>query len=185
LINESFIKSLDTNPGSYPGDESGGETMTAFRNMLTQFQGPGPTGATRQLELLSITQEGNHAEFAGDETAAHPNLYDREILAVLPFQSAPTRFVIPVYVMTPNLTTVYDNGAPESSVTRFDLPNESFRITLGNLPEATEPPTVSGYDPIRNKSTPARLVSRQDNRAVFEFAATDYPRLLTINYGTQ
>jgi hypothetical protein len=182
LIGESFIKALDAAPTTYPGDQLGGETMEAFRRMLAQFQGPGPTGAARQLELLSIAQEGDHAELTGDGTTAHPDLYDRDVLAVLPFQSSPTRFVIPVYVMTPNLTTVYDSSAPESSVTRFDLPDESFRITLGNLPETTDPPTVSAYDPIRNESTPARFVSRQGNRAVFEFAATDYPRLLTIDY---
>ncbi len=183
LIGENFMKTLDAKPSTYPGDELGGETMTAFRDMLSRFQGPGPTGGARQLELLSVAQEGNHAEFNGDGTAAHPNLFDMEVLAVFPFQSAPTQFVIPVYVMTPNLTTVYNSNEPESSLTRFDLPNESFRITLGNLPETIDPPTVSAYDPIRNESTPARLVSRQGSHAVFELAATDYPRLLTINYG--
>ena len=183
MISENFTKALDSNPSVYPDDELGGETMTSFRRMLAQFQGSGPGGATRQLELLSIIQEGNHAEFAGDGKAAHPDLYDREVLAVLPFQSSPTRFVIPVYVMTPNLTTVYNGSAPESSISRFDLPNEAFRITLGNLPTTSTPPRVSAYDPIRNESTPARFVSQDGNRAVFEFAATDYPRLLTIEYG--
>jgi hypothetical protein len=183
MVSENFIKALDSNPNVYPGDELGGETMTAFRRMMARFKGPGPATAARQLELLSIIQEGNHAEFTGDGTAAHPDLYDREVLAVLPFQSSPTRFVIPVYVMTPNLTTVYNSSAPESSVSRFDLPNEAFRITLGNLPQTSSPPTVSAYDPILDESTPARLVSQNGDRAVFEFAATDYPRLLTIEYG--
>jgi hypothetical protein len=183
LISESFIKALDSNPKLYPGDELGGETMNAFRHMLAQFQGPGPNGAARQLELLSIVQEGDHSEFVGDGTSAHPDLYDREVLAVLPFQSSPTRFVIPVYVMTPSMTTVYNGSESESSISRFDLPNESFRITLGNLPETSYPPIVSAYDPMLAESTPARLVSRRGNQAVFEFAATDYPRLLEISYG--
>ncbi len=182
LISESFMSVVDTNPSAYPSDQWGGEAMEGFRRMLAQFAGPGPSGAARQLELLSITEEGNHAELAGDQTTANLSLYDREVLAVFPFQSSPTRFVIPVYVMTPNLTTVYDMSTPESSLTRFDLPDENFRITLGNLPETTDPPAVSAYDPILNESTPARFVSRQGDRAAFEFAATDYPRLLTIGF---
>lgn len=182
LIGESFLSAAKADPSVYPGDQLGGETTESLGHMLDQFQGPGPEGAGRQLSLISIVQEGNHAEFAGDKTAGHPDLYDREVLAVLPFQSSPTRFVIPVYVMTPNLTTVYDTNAPESSPTRFDLPGEPFRITLGNLPETSTPPTVSAYDPIRDESTYARFVSREGNKAVFELAATDYPRLLILNY---
>lgn len=183
LIGEDFWSALEAHPGAYPGDALGGETMSGFGNMLAQFQGPGPEGAPRQLELLSIAQDGNHAQFTGDGTAAHPTLYDREVLAVLPFQSSPTRFVIPVYVMTRNLLTLYEPGAPATDVNRFDLPDETFRITLGNLPKTSNPPSVSAYDPLRNKATPAQLISREGSTAIFEFAATDYPRILTIAYG--
>ena len=92
LIPPSFYSALQAHPETYPGDALGGETMSGFRNMLAQFQGPGPGSDLRQLSLLSIAQDGNHAQFAGDGTAAHPSLYDREVLAVLPFQSSPTRF---------------------------------------------------------------------------------------------
>jgi hypothetical protein len=182
LISEGFFAAANAHPGVYPGDALGGETMRGLRNMLARFQGPGPEGATRQLQLLSVAQDGNHAQFAGDGTTAHPPLYDRDVLAVLPFQSAPTRFVIPVYVMTRDLLTLYEPQALASSIGRFDLPNETFRITLGGLPESKTPPTVGAYDPLREESTPARLLSREGATAVFEFAATDYPRLLTIEY---
>jgi hypothetical protein len=182
LINEGFFSAMETHPGTYPGDAAGGETMSGFRNMLAHFTGPGPTGTPRQLKLISIAQEGNHAQFKGDGTAAHPNLYDREVLAVFPFQSSPTRFVIPVYVMTRDLLTLYDPAATATDITRFDLPQENFRITLANLPETTRPPTVSAYDPLRNANTPAHILTREGNTATFEIAATDYPRLLTIDY---
>ena len=182
LIDKSFYTELEAHPESYPGDQLGGETMSGFRQMLSRFQGPGPEGAARQLQLLSITQEGNHAQFTGDGTAAHPSLYDRDVLAVLPFQSSPTRFVIPVYVMTRDLLTLYEPGQPAGDVQRFDLPQESFRITLGNLPETASAPTVAAYDPLRDTGTPARLLSRHGATAEFEVAATDYPRLLTLDY---
>ena len=182
LIGEGFTQALEANPGTYPGDALGGETMTGFRNMLAQFQGPGPTAEPRQLKLLSITQDGDHAQFTGDGTTAHPSLYDREVLAVFPFQSSPTRFVIPVYVMTRDLATLYEPNAPQTDIHRFDLPNETFRITLGNLPETTTPPTISAYDPLRNETTPTQLITRTSNTATIEIAATDYPRILTLNY---
>jgi hypothetical protein len=150
--------------------------------MLAQFKGPGPEGAAQQLSLLSIAQEGNHAQFTGDGTAAHPSLYDRDVLAVLPFQSSPKRFVIPVYVMTRDMLTLYEPGKPEGDVSRFDLPPENFTVKLGNLPESGEPPLVSAFDPLHRESTPAHMISREGSTATFEIAATDYPRLLTLEY---
>jgi hypothetical protein len=182
LIDEAFFSAEQAHPGSYPGDQLGGETMSGFRNLLGQFQGPGPSEAARQLKLLSIAQEGNHAQFSGDGTAAHPSLYDRDVLAVFPFQSSPRRFVIPVYVMTRDLLTLYHPNAPSADTSRFDLPDETFRITLGNLPETTQPPSVHAYDPLRNQSTTAQLISRQGHTAVFQIAATDYPRVMTLEY---
>jgi hypothetical protein len=182
LVGKGFYSALQANPETYPGAELGGETLSGFRNMLARFHGPGPSGEPRQLQLLSIVQDGTHAQFTGDGTAAHPDLYDRDVLAVLPFQSSPTTFVIPLYVMTRDLLTLYEPSRPASDVSRFDLPDETFRITLGNLPETSSAPTVSAYDPLRNESTPAKLLSRQGNTGEFEFSATDYPRLLTIQY---
>ncbi len=184
LVSESFMSAVDSNPSAYPGQQAGGEITESFKRMLQKFQGPGPEGPTRQLSLLSIAQEGNHAQLEGNGTTGYPDLYDREMLAVLPFQSSPTRFVIPVYVMSENLTTIVKPSEPESSIYRFDLPSENFRITLGNLPETTEPPTVSAYDPIRNEATPARFITRKGSDATFEIAAADYPRILTIEYPT-
>ncbi len=184
MISPSFMAAVEANPTVYPGDQLGGEVMSGFHNLLRQFQGPGPgSEGARQLQLLSIAQDGDHAQFAGDGSAAHPPLYDRDVLAVLPFQSSPTRFEIPFYVMTRDLLTLYEPSAPASDIHRFDLPGETFQITLGNLPETAAAPTVSAYDPLLNESTPARLVSRSGSQATFEFVATDYPRVLSLEYG--
>jgi len=182
LIGDEFFSALEAHPGTYPGDQLGGEVMHAFSRTLARFQGSGPTAAAQQLTLLSIAQDGTHAQFAGDGTNAHPTLYDHSVLAVLPFQSSPTRFVIPFYVMTRDMLTLYEPGASPSDLGRFDLPDETFRITLGNLPETSAPPTVGAYDPLRDANTPAQLVSRAGNTAVFELAVSDYPRLLTLEY---
>jgi hypothetical protein len=182
LIGERFYAALEADPQGNPGERLAGEVVTGLRHMLSRFEGPGPGGAPRQLKLLSIVQDGNHAQFTGDGTAAHPSLYDREVLAVFPFQASPTRYEIPVYVMTSNLLTLYAPLAASTDVRRFDLPGETFRITLGNLPASPRPPIVSAYDPLRDRRTQARVVSRRADTAVFELAATDYPRVLHIEY---
>ena len=182
LIGDSFWSALNAHPGSYPGDQLAGEIMSGFRNMLAHFQGPGPSGAARQLQLLSVVQYGDHAQFTGDGTPEHPSLYDRDVLAVFPFQSSPTRFVIPVYVMTRNLLTLYKPKARSTDVGRHDLPAETFRITLGNLPITKHAPRLTAYDPLLDRLTTAKLISREGDRGVFQLAASDYPRILTIDY---
>lgn len=182
LIGEDFWSALDAHPGAYPGDGLGGEIMSGFRNMLARFQGPGPGGAARQLRLLSIVQYGDHAQFSGDGTPEHPSLYDRDVLAVFPFQSSPTRFVIPVYVMTRNVLTLYKPKARSTDVGRYDLPAEKFRIKLGNLPVTKHAPRLTAYDPLHNRLTTAKLISRDGDTGVFQLAVTDYPRILTIDY---
>ncbi len=181
LIAPRFYEALEASPGSYPGRALGGETIEGLHGLFSHMQGPGPSGAARQLSLLAISQEGNHAQFAGDGSEAHPSLYDRQVLAVLPFQTAPKRFVIPVYVMTRDMLTLYRPEASPNDITRFDMPNENFRITLAGLP-AGATPAVSAYDPLRGTSTPARLLWREGATAQIEIAATDYPRLLSIEY---
>src|SRR6202023_4184726 len=100
----------------------------------------------------------------------------------LPLPSPPPRFVIPVYVMTRDLATLYEPAGSPGDIHRFDLPAETFRVTLGNLPETPTPPSVSAYDPLRDQATPARMVSREGSSASFELSVTDYPRLLTLDY---
>jgi len=90
--------------------------------------------------------------------------------------------VIPLYVMSRDVLTLYRPAAPASDLTRWDLPQETFTITLGNLPASATPPTVSAYDPLANTSTRAQLLSRSGDRVRLQVAATDYPRLLTLQY---
>ena len=55
---------------------------------------------TRPLVFASITDRHNHYQFQGDGSREHPTLYNRDVLALLPFQVSRRRFVIPYYVMT-------------------------------------------------------------------------------------
>ena len=100
LVADSFFGSLAS---GYPGDTAGGEVMDSVRRLMAGFAGAVPLSQPRQLSLVEIDDYAGNKQFAGDGTADHPPLYNRDVLAFLPFQVSDKRFVIPVYVMTTNL----------------------------------------------------------------------------------
>jgi hypothetical protein len=121
-------------------------------------------GAPRSLTVESISDTHNHFQFAGDGTAAHPHLFNRELLAILPFQANPSRFVIACYVQTRDM--------------RSNLPPESYTVTLRGLNLSNA--TVSAYDPMGDSNAPVSVTPLGRTRASFELSATDYPRLLIV-----
>jgi hypothetical protein len=120
--------------------------------------------AARPITVESITDTHDHFQFQGDGTLAHPTLYNREVLAVLPFQVNARRFVIPFYVMTRDVT--------------LSLPPEQYRLTLAGL--HVKGATFSSYDPITGVTTPVRAEPHGAVAVTLAITSTDYPRLLTI-----
>jgi hypothetical protein len=55
--------------------------------------------------------------------------------------------------MTRDLLTLYEPNAPTSDIHRFDLPDETFHITLANLPK---PPTLRPSPPTIPSATQPR-----------------------------
>lgn len=120
--------------------------------------------ATRPLQVLGITDTHSHVQFRGDGTPAHPDLYDRDVLAVLPYQVNARRFVIPYYVMTRDV--------------KATLAPEAFTVTVGGLHGTGA--AFSAYDPIHNSPVPIRIVSRGPDRVTLTLMAADYPYLLMV-----
>ena len=118
----------------------------------------------RQLQLDSIGDTHNHMQFAGDGTAAHPNLYNRDVFAFLPYQVNSHRFVIPYYVMTRDVTK--------------DLSPEKFTIQISKL--KAQGATVTVYDPMHDRTVPVKIDSRGRDFLNLTLPTTDYPYLLTI-----
>jgi hypothetical protein len=161
-----------------PNAPGGGETMVALHRFMQSFAGPNTIANPRSLSLQSIADQGNWTQFSGDGTAAHPPLYNRNVVAFLPFQADANRFVVPVYVMTRDMAKVYDPSAPSTAVNRYDLPAETYRLTIGGLDTAKL--KVSATDPDTGASVPATIVSTSGNQAVVEIPLTDSPRLLVL-----
>jgi hypothetical protein len=121
--------------------------------------------STRSLQVTLVSDTHDHSQFDGDGTAAHPPLYDREVLAILPFQVNASRFVVPYYVMTRDV--------------RKDLVPEQFTIGLKGFNAAIA--RVQAYDPINDQMVPVMVKARSNGILTFTVTAADYPYLLIIN----
>ncbi len=139
----------------------GGDTMVAIGRLTQAMQGP--VGEIKPLSLLAIGDRHNQRQFEGDGTAAHRPLYNREVLAFLPFQTAPGKYTIPVYVMTRDITK--------------EIPPAPYQLTIGGVPADA---AVRASDPITGQYVPVSVVSRQGTRLIVELGVADYPRLLII-----
>jgi hypothetical protein len=177
LVDPAFFTTLQQT-GVYPGDRAGGEVLNAVKRLVDGL----PVGGIPQPRQLSLEHIGDYAgnvQFVGDGTADHPTLFNRDVLAFLPFQSTARRFVVAVYVMTSNLARNYKPGAPNTDPTRFDMPQETYRLTIGG----TGGPgvTVRASDPLTGKTVPVTVISNVPGRLVVELPVTDSPRLLRID----
>ena len=162
-----------------PTASDGGLTMAAIKRFMQSFSGPSTIATHRSLTLQSIADQGNWTQFNGDAT--HPALYNRDVVAFFPFQADSNRFVAPVYVMTRNMSQVYKPFSPLTDVTRYDLPSQTYRLTIGGLNTSTL--KVSLTDPITGASIAAQVVSTSGDTATVELPLTDYPRMLVLQDG--
>lgn len=119
---------------------------------------------TRQLQLDSVGDTHNQIQFGGDGTAAHPQLYNRDVFAFLPYQVNSRRFVIPYYVMTRDVTK--------------NLSPAKFSIQISKL--QAQGATVSVYDPLHDRTLPVSIDRRGRDFLSLTLSATDYPYLLII-----
>jgi hypothetical protein len=122
---------------------------------------------TRPLTVVSITDRHNHAQFTGDGSTSHPSLYDREVLAILPYEENPTTFKIPYYVMTRDFRTA--------------LAPEAFVVTLSGVNGDTS--AIDAYDPMNDTTVPVTVYVRTPTSVTLGLTATDYPYVLTIREG--
>ena len=177
LVDQAFFDSLKAT-GAYPGDRVGGEVMNAVWRLNAALTGAKVVGNVRSLTLDHIGDYAGNTQFAGDGSADHPALHNRDVLAFLPFQVTGRRFVVAVYVMTVNMARRYDSAAPNTDPTRFDMPPETYRLTIGGAGGAGT--KVTATDPLSGATVPVTVVETQPDRLVVELPVTDSPRLLTI-----
>ncbi len=155
---------------TYPDDDAPwtSPALTAVRRIAEHMRGgtDATLTQTRPLEILSIEDNHGAKQFEGDpkDLRAHPPLFDRDVLAILPFQINARKFVIPYYVMTRDI--------------KRDLKEEEFTVTLKGI--GGNGAKVSAFDPIANASKKATVLASEGETIKVQLQATDYPVLLEI-----
>lgn len=168
IIKDSFLKYAGQPNAVYPTDDTSytSPALTVLGRIVTKMskQVDSNLKSTRVLKVVSISDTHNHYQFVGDGTAAHPNLYDRDVFAFLPFQVNSKRFIIPYYVMTRDVMK--------------NMPPEQFTVQIEGLRGSGA--SVTAYDPINDKDVPVVVKGKGLNRLDLILTATDYPYLLTV-----
>lgn len=175
MVPNSF---LAVGAGEYPGDEAGGVIIETVRRVMGAFAGATPIAKPGSVSLDALVGGETNVQFVGSEAdpVRFPPLRNKDVFAFFPFQVDDSRrFVVPVYVMTRNLLHEYEGG---SDPTRFDMPPEPFRMTIGGVKGTGS--IISAVDPLSGASVPVTVISRSGTNVVVELACSDYPRLLTI-----
>lgn len=167
IVLDAFVNYTKTN-STYPADDSSYTSpallvTSRIVNKMKEQLDPNLT-VTQPLQVLSISDTHDHYQFAGDGTAAHPPLYDREVFAFLPYQVNSSRYVVPYYVMTRDV--------------RQSLAPEQFTLQIGGLNGKVV--TAAAYDPINDASVPVSAVAANTNSLTLAVTAADYPYLLTL-----
>jgi hypothetical protein len=177
LADQSFFATAK-NTHSYPGLAAGGETMVDVQRYLATMSGAQTLSQTTPVSLTSVSNYDNAYQFAGNGTANYPPLYNRNMVGFFPFQVTAHKWVIPTYVMTLNLATLYNPSAPSTDVTRQDMPGETFSLTINGVNGSTA--SAAAVDPLSGNSVPVTITGRTSNSVTVEVPLTDSPRMLTL-----
>jgi hypothetical protein len=144
-----------------------GEPLSALGRMVNALFLARAHASSKKLSVESVAGVTGRMQFAGDGTPGHPPLYDRDVLAALPFALGDHAWVVPVYVMSRDV--------------RRELEPESFRVTLAGL--AGRSTRASLYDPLSGTFEPVAISARRARGVTVDLRATDAPRLLFLSDG--
>ena len=171
MVQDNFLALARQAGAIYPADDSS-YTSPALRvikrmadKMADQMDSNLNLQTTRPINVNSLAENHNHIQFQGDGTPAHPNLYNRDVFAFLPYQVNSHKFVIPYYVMTRDYSKT--------------LAPEQYTIKFSGIKGAGS--NISVYDPINNTSIPFTLNSADQNNIDITLTATDYPYMLIVD----
>ena len=168
VVADSFVEYAKTHD-SYPEDDtpyvSPALRVTANLVRVMSEGLDADLSETQPVFVESITDDHDAFVFQGDGTPAHPTLYHRDVLAIVPYQVNANRFAVAYYVQTRDV--------------RHELAPEAFTIILrGPFGPGT---VVSAYDPIEESAAPVKATGGHGGTLVLTVEATDYPRVLLID----
>lgn len=135
-------------------------------------------GEARPLTVTRVVEHQPRLVFAGDGSPAHPDRYQRDDLAVLPWQLDTDRFVLGVYVVTRDMMHVWDAKRDPLDPARYTMPDQTFDVTLGNL--RGRGLRAALYDPWTDRTTPLTPLAGTATSVTLRLPVTDSPRFVYL-----
>jgi len=132
----------------------------------------------RPLSVARLVEEKPRLVFRGDGSPEHPDRFNRDDFACLPYQLAADRFAVAYYVVTRNLGHAWAKDRDPLDPARYDMPEQPFQLTLSNV--RGEGAKVSAYDPLLDREVPVRVLAASAKDVTVGLPTVDYPRLLII-----
>ncbi|MFD2328454.1 PA14 domain-containing protein [Cohnella sp. GCM10020058] len=155
-----------------------GPQMKALEAVAGLMKGGSPIEVARPLRVEKVAEPEPRLVLKGDGTAAHPDQFNRDDLAILPYQLNENKFAIAYYVITRDLTHAWQTAYDPLDARRYDMKPETFYVTLSNiLGDGAE---VYSYDPITRSKIKAAVLDSSSNTITVELETVDYPRFLVI-----
>ena len=142
MIDPSFFDEVDRLGGAYPGPASAG---TDDGGHVADDGALRVLGASPRRAASWGWRRWPTTTTSGSSAAARLPLYNREVLAFLPFQVDDNRFVASVYVMTRDISA--------------ELAPAPYRLTISNL--RGDDVQASAYDPLTDQEVPVQVVVQE------------------------
>ncbi len=138
-----------------------------------------PVAIPRKLGVGELIEYKPRLVFKGDGTLAHPDRFNRDDFACLPFQLSENRYAVGYYVVTHNMVHEWDQSKGRLDPARYAMPDQNFDLTLTNVRGSGA--TVVSYDPLTDKTVPVTIVKSTRNTVTVRAVTTDTPRFLIIH----
>lgn len=155
-----------------------GEQLAVISRVAALMQSGEPTAVTRPLSVNRIVEHDPRLVFQGDGTQEHPDRFDRDDFAVLPFQLGAGKYAIAYYVVTQNMVHDWKPQLSALDPGRYDMPEQTFDLSLDNL--RGDGAKVSAWDPITDRTVPVKVLSVREDQIAVQIQTVDYPRFLIV-----
>ncbi|GBF75996.1 hypothetical protein PA598K_04435 [Paenibacillus sp. 598K] len=155
-----------------------GPQLQALGNLVRQLENGERVEQPRFVDVERIASEDGTLVYRGDGRSVAPDRYLIEDLAVLPYQLSNHRYAVAYYIVTRDVTAVWNPDKGVFDPQRYDKPERMIEVTLSNV--AGVGAKVEVYDPLTDTRTKPRVAATTATTLTVQLPVTDAPRLLLI-----
>lgn len=180
VVPDAFFKTLHEEGGQLTEKVRGeaGPQLQMLARINRLMKSGEPLEVIRPLKVSELVEHQPRLVFKGDGTPEHPDRFNRDDFACLPFQMTVDRYAIGYYVVTRNMVQSWNPKLDPLDPARYDMPEQTFDLTLQNLRGVDA--KVSAWDPITDKTVPVTVLTSDLNTLKVQLPTVDYPRFLLI-----